>query len=235
MVSHDCVRINSLNVCVCHIVGINIADKCKCRILCQFYLEFVICFFTYFRIIRLTCLCQILINQFVGISGIVCTLVCTKYLVSMVICIKRASPADEICHLSAPVNLCRNFNSNIHTDLLKLLCCNLRNIYTNLVACSYTDHEAYLFTVAVIVAVITHFASSLFQNCFCLFRIVVVMLYILIVINISLKRSVSRHSLSQKNCIDNGLSVHCIAYCRNKISVFLPVLIPEVEQNSSVV
>ena len=50
MVAHNRIWVNSLNVCICYIVCINIADKCVRRIICQFHLELIVCFFTYFRV-----------------------------------------------------------------------------------------------------------------------------------------------------------------------------------------
>ena len=88
MVTHNGIRINSLNGGFCHIIGINIANECKCRILCQLFLEFIVSFFPDCRVIRLTCLCQILVYQSIGIAGIVGTFVGSEYFVGMIICIK---------------------------------------------------------------------------------------------------------------------------------------------------
>ncbi len=43
------------------------------------------------------------------------------------------------------------------------------------------------------------------------------------------------HSLSKKNRIYNRLSVNSIAHSRNQVFIFLPVLVPEIKQNSSVI
>ena len=233
--SHNGIRCNALNRRLCYIVCINVADKCKCRILCQLLLELCISLFAYLRIVRLTRLGQILIHQLIGIAGIVRALIGTKYLIGVVIRIKRAAPSDQVCHLSAPVYLCRNLNAHIHADFLQLLGSCLRNIDTHLIACAYADHKADLLTIPVVEAVFSHRTARIFQNLFCLFRIVIVMLNVFIVINVSLKRSVRRHTLSKQHRLNDCFPVNAVAHCRNDILIFRPVFIRKVKQNSTVI
>ena len=67
-------------------------------------------------------------------------------------------------------------NRYVHTDLLELLSSNLCNIHTNLISCTYTDYKTDFFSVPVIEAILSHLTSGLFQNCFCIFRIIVIVL-----------------------------------------------------------
>ena len=89
--SHNGIRIDSLNIAVCNIVCINIADHRISRILCKSFLEISISFFTNLRIIGLSCFCQIFVNFLVRVAGVVCSLICSEYFVCMVVSIKRAS------------------------------------------------------------------------------------------------------------------------------------------------
>ena len=61
------------------------------------------------------------------------------------------------------------------------------------------------------------------------------MLCLFIIIYISLKRSISRHSLSKKYCIYNCLAVNSITDCRNKIFIFLPVIICKIKHNTTII
>ena len=42
-------------------------------------------------------------------------------LICMIVRIERASPADQACHLSAPVHLCRNFHGTVDSGFPELL------------------------------------------------------------------------------------------------------------------
>ena len=153
----------------------------------------------------------------------------------MVVSVKWASPSDEKCHLSCPVCLCRDLYWYIHADLFQFLCCDLSHINTYLISCTYADYKSHFFAVTIIKSVITHLASCSFQNFFCFFRIVIIMLYIFIIVDISLKRTISRHSLSQEHCIDDCLTVKSVAYSRDQVTVFLPVFISKVKHDSTIV
>ena len=78
----------------------------------------------------------------------------------MVICIKRTSPSDQICHLSFPVYLCRNFHCHINTDCFQLLCCGLRNIHTNLITGTHTDYKSKLLAISVVITIILLLTSN---------------------------------------------------------------------------
>ena len=108
---------DSFDIRIRHIIGINITDKCICRILCQLFLEKIIIFRTGFLIFILSCQCQIFIHFFIGITGIIGSFIRSENFVGMIICIKRASPADQAGHLSAPVHLCRNFYDECRVQL----------------------------------------------------------------------------------------------------------------------
>ena len=61
------------------------------------------------------------------------------------------------------------------------------------------------------------------------------MLNVFIVINISLKRSVRRHTLPKQHRLNDRFPVKTVAYCRNDILIFRPVFICKVKQNSTVI
>ena len=153
----------------------------------------------------------------------------------MVVCVKRASPSDQACHLSTPVHLCRNFHGTVDSGFPELLCCCLGNINTVLLAGHYADHKADFFSVTFIDTVAVFCASGCFQNLLGFFRIVIIVFYIFVIIDVSLQRTVCRHSLAQKHGINDRLTVNRIAYRRNDVSVFRPVIVCEVKQDSAVI
>ena len=153
----------------------------------------------------------------------------------MVICIKRASPSDQTCHLSTPVHLRRDIYCTVDANFLQLLCRCLGDIDSILFAWHNTDHKTDLFPVSFIEAIITHGTSCILKNLFCLFRIIIIMFHILIIVDISLQWTISRHSLSQKHCINNCLPVNTITYCRNNIFIFRPVIVAKIKHNTTII
>ena len=87
VMSHNGIRIDSLNIAVCNIVCINITDHRISRILCKSFLEISISFFTNLRISCLSCFCQIFVYFFVRVAGVVCSLICSEYFLCVVISI----------------------------------------------------------------------------------------------------------------------------------------------------
>ena len=147
----------------------------------------------------------------------------------MIVRIERASPADQTGHLSAPVHLCRNFYGTVDSGFPELLCCCLGNINAVLLTGHHADDKTDFFAVPLIETIAVSGASGRFQNFLCFFRIVIIMFYILIVINVTLQRTVCRHSLAKKYRINDRLTVNRIAYRRNDVSVFRPVIICKVK------
>ena len=153
----------------------------------------------------------------------------------MVICIKRASPSDQTCHLSTPVHLRRDIYRTVDADFLQLLCRCLGNIDSILFSGHDADHKADFFSISLVETVISHGASCILENLFCLFRIIIIMFHILIIVDISLQWTIGRHSLPQKHCINNCLPVNTITYCRNNIFVFRPVIVAEIKHNTTII
>ena len=123
MMAKNCILCNSLDLLIRHIIYIAITEECICRIFCKCNLKLCICFFTLILITCLSCLCQISVYLFIGISTVITSFICTKHFICMVISIKRASPSDQAGHLSAPVHLCRNFYGTVDSGFPELLCC----------------------------------------------------------------------------------------------------------------
>ncbi len=61
------------------------------------------------------------------------------------------------------------------------------------------------------------------------------MLYVFVVIDVALQRSISDNTLPQQNRIDNRLSVDRIADCRDNIFILSPVFISEIEKNPAII
>ena len=153
----------------------------------------------------------------------------------MIICIKRTSPADQAGHLSSPVHLCRDIYRTVDADLLQLLCRCLRNVDSILFTGHNADHKADFFSVSLVEAISVHGTSRILKNLFCLFRIIIIMFHIFVIVNISLQRTIGRHSLTQKHCINNCLPVNTITYCRYNIFVFRPVIVAEIKHNTTII
>ena len=153
----------------------------------------------------------------------------------MIICIKRASPADQAGHLSSPVHLCRNIYRTVDADFLQLLCRCLCNINSILFSGHDADHKADFFSISLVETIIVHGTSRILKNLFCLFRIIIIMFHILIIVDISLQWTIGRHSLTQKHCINNCLPVNTITYCRNNIFIFRPVIVAEIKHNTTII
>ena len=147
----------------------------------------------------------------------------------MVVCVKRASPSDQACHLSTPVHLCRNFHGTVDSGFPELLCCCLGNINAVLLTGHHADDKTDFFAVPLIETIAVSGASGRFQNFLCFFRIVIIMFYVFVIVNVPLQRTVCRHSLAKKHRIDNGLAVNRITDGRNDVPVFRPVIIRKVK------
>ena len=70
---------------------------------------------------------------------------------------------------------------------------------------------------------------------FCLFRVIVVVLYVFVIVDVSLQRTVGRHALTQKHSVNDCLPVQRAADSGDDVLVFRPVVVPEVKQNPAVV
>ena len=120
-------------------------------------------------------------------------------------------------------------------DLAQLLRGSLGDINAVLLASHNADDEADLRAVSLIIAVCAHGAADRFQNGLCLFRVIVVVLYVFVIVDVSLQRTVGRHALTQKHSVNDCLPVQRAADSGDDVLVFRPVVVPEVKQNPAVV
>ena len=120
-------------------------------------------------------------------------------------------------------------------DLAQLLRGSLGDINAVLLACHDADDKADFRAVSLVVAGFSHRAADGFQNGFCLFGVVVVVLDGVVVIDVALQRTVGRHALTQKHSVNDCLPVDRVADGGDDVFIFGPVVVPEVEQNPAVV
>ena len=153
----------------------------------------------------------------------------------MVVRVEGTAPADEIGHLAAPVHHRGNLHRDVHADFLQLLRRDLRHVHAHLIARADADDEADPLAVAIVETILALFAARRLQQRLRAGGVVVVAFHVFFIIHIALERAVGDLAVAQQYRVDDGLAVDGAAEGGNQVGVLLPVGIPEIIENASII